>query len=252
MRYRLALAATALTFAIQAGAETAIQSASALTTEWIQIENQHSRLLRDWAQTQEALEQQIRLLKAERELLQETLQANKGDRDEVAQAREELLAQQEQMEADQQRLQEVLESASVALRSLQPQLPPPLQQKWQEPMARLTGTSSSASEKLQALLALQGDFDAFNQRIALHTTTMSLSDGRDILADQIYLGVSQGWYISADGKHFGTGRPTPMGWRWQEQTDLDPAQLQRIVAILHAEDEAALTPVPVHFREEAL
>ena len=59
--------------------------------------------------------------------------------------------------------------------------------------------------------------DEFNQRIAIHNTNMLLpsSEGdSERLVNQIYLGLSQAWYISDDGEFYGIGRVEQSGWQW--------------------------------------
>jgi multidrug efflux pump subunit AcrA (membrane-fusion protein) len=228
-----------------AGAEPATRTADQLVSQWVGLAQQRNQLQTDWALSEAQLQQQVTLLKAEQQALTQALAASQGERSEVDKARAQLLQEQEQMEADQQALEEQLERAYKQVRRVAPQLPPPLAAKWREPLATLGTTSLDTSERLQALLALVADFDQFNQRVALNTTAMTLSDGREIVADQVYLGVAQGWYISADDAHFGRGTASASGWQWHEQADLNPAQVRAIVATLKGEREPAIIPAPV-------
>ena len=59
---------------------------------------------------------------------------------------------------------------------------------------------------------------------------MSLSDGQDHVAKQVYLGLSHGWYITADQSFAAAGKPGPDGWLWTPVTDAAP--IANIVGIL--------------------
>ncbi|BFM22446.1 DUF3450 family protein [Gilvimarinus japonicus] len=226
-------------------AEPATTAAEQLVSQWVGLEQQRNQMQTDWALTEAALRQQVSLLEAEQKELKQALAANKGERSEVDEARAQLLLEQEQMETDQQALEGQLERAYQQVQRVAPQLPPPLAAKWREPLAKLGAEALDSSERLQALLALVADFDRFNARVALNTTAMTLTDGREILADQVYLGVAQGWYISADDQYFGRGTATASGWQWQEQADIDPADVRAIVAMLKGEREPAMVPAPL-------
>ncbi|WP_049723107.1 DUF3450 family protein [Gilvimarinus polysaccharolyticus] len=242
---RLLLGSSLLILSGLIQAEPATAAAEQLVAQWVGLEQQRNQVQTDWALTEEALRQQVSLLKIEQQQLKQALAANKGERSEVDEARAQLLLEQEQMETDQQALESQLERTYQQLQRVAPQLPPPLAAKWREPLAKLGADALDSSERLQALLALVADFDSFNARVALNTSAMTLADGREILADQVYLGVAQGWYISADNQYFGRGTATASGWQWQEQADIDPVDVRAMVAMLKGEREPAVVPAPL-------
>lgn len=226
-------------------AQPATETAEQLVSQWVGLEQQRHQMQTDWTLTQALLKQQVSLLQAEQKELTSALAANKGERSQVDDARAQLLLEQEQMEADQQSLEAQLARAYRQVQRLAPQLPPPLAAKWREPLAKLGSDALDSSERLQALLSLVADFDRFDRRVALNTTAMTLADGREVLADQVYLGVAQGWYISADNQYFGRGGATASGWQWQEQAAINPTDVRAIVAMLKGEREPALVPAPL-------
>jgi hypothetical protein len=76
-----------------------------------------------------------------------------------------------------------------------------------------------------------------------------------VLVTQIYLGLAQGWYVDAEGEHFGFGRPTPTGWRWWHGEDasrelgqpLQPETLLTLKAIVENPTKAKLISAPLKF-----
>ena len=78
-----------------------------------------------------------------------------------------------------------------------------------------------------------------------------------VMVTQIYLGLSQGWYISDDGRVYGYGRATAQGWRWWhgDQADevlgrsLQPEALQAVRAMLENPAAARMIALPVTTHE---
>jgi hypothetical protein len=59
----------------------------------------------------------------------------------------------------------------------------------------------------------------------------------------VYLGISNGWYVSNNGQFAGAGRATAEGWQW-ESID-EAAGISNMVAILERRRNAELVSVPV-------
>jgi len=70
------------------------------------------------------------------------------------------------------------------------------------------------------LLATLEKLTNFQSRIAQHQTIMTIDDGGEILAQQYYLGLSQGWFLSSDGKTAGYGYSGENGWVWQQENKI--------------------------------
>ena len=51
---------------------------------------------------------------------------------------------------------------------------------------------------------------------------MTLSDGQEHVVKQVYLGLSHGWYVTADQSFAAAGKPGPDGWLWTPVTDAAP------------------------------
>lgn len=244
-----------------------------LVTQWTQLEQQHSEISNRWREKKPLLQQQLQLLKEERVQLQTILEQHAKSSDEVVKERFDLLQKQTQMERIQQLMEADLAKISSVLISLHKQLPPPLKKQWNIQITLLSGDEKSLgnisilkenksfqatdnllnnSEKLDTLLSLLNQIEKFEQRIALHQTTMQLintsteSETIEIQVDQVYLGLSQGWYISKDGKYWGTGNTSIQGWQWQHQNaDVDVSELRLTIDMLTKPITAVLVALPI-------
>ena len=72
---------------------------------------------------------------------------------------------------------------------------------------------------------------------------MTLGDGQEYVVKQIFLGLSHGWYVTADGSHAAAGTANPEGWQWTPVTD--GTQITRITAILERRMNPELITIPL-------
>ncbi|HSC13695.1 MAG TPA: DUF3450 family protein [Gammaproteobacteria bacterium] len=207
-----------------------VREIDALTQQWTDLEHQKDLLRADWRTQKPVLEQQLRLLEREIAELTAFLETTAAQQDEVEQRRLELLTEQTELEEEAAALDAGLAQASVVLHSLQRDLPPPLAEAWVEELARLDNTVETSTERFRKLIELLGQLEDFEAKITLNEVVMTLSDGRDHVVKQVYLGMSHGWYVTADQSFAAAGRPGPNGWQWTPVTDAAP--IATIVGIL--------------------
>jgi hypothetical protein len=207
-----------------------VREVDALTQQWTDLEHQKDLLRADWRTQKPVLEQQLRLLEREIAELTAFLETTAAQQDEVEQRRLELLTEQTELEEEAAALEASLAQASVALHSLQRDLPPPLADGWVDELARLDNTVETSTERFRKLIDLLGQIEDFEAKITLNEAVMTLSDGRDHVVKQVYLGLSHGWYVTADQSFAAAGKPGPNGWLWTPVTDAAP--IATIVGIL--------------------
>jgi hypothetical protein len=220
-----------------------VQEIDALTLQWTGLEHQKDLLQANWRTQKPVLEQQLSLLERETRELNEFLATFARQQDEVEQRRLELLEEQTRLEQEQAALERSLVQASLKLRALHSELPPPLLEAWTEELPGLDNLLLTPSEKLQLVLELLRQLDDFEQKITLHETVMTLADGRDYSVTQVYLGLSHGWYVTADQRFAAEGMAGPGGWLWTPVTDGGP--IADIVDILERRLDPDLVSIPL-------
>lgn len=207
-----------------------VREIDALTQQWTTLEHQKDVLRADWRTQKPVLEQQLRLIERETAELTALLETTAAQRDEVEQRRLELLTEQTKLEGEAAALDASLAQASLVLHSLQRDLPPPLAAAWTDELARLDNTVDTSTERFRKLIELLGQIEDFEVKITLNEVVMTLADGRDHVVKQVYLGLSHGWYVTADQSFAAAGKPGPDGWLWTPVTDAAP--IATIVGIL--------------------
>lgn len=227
-----------------------IQEVQELVEQWVLIEQEETALVIDWQNQQQIMQQHMRLLKEEEEQLQNIVSDNTSDMDEVTARRLSLLELQNSMEDDQKELEIALEIALGQINSLHAQLPPPLATAWQERLNMLAiktenAETSNSNEKLQALLEMLTQLQDFQQRISLNEDTIITPDGIEVLVQQVYLGVSHAWYVSADGLYSGYGQSRPEGWVWLDSPVVNPETVQQAITMLERNVDIELLELPI-------
>lgn len=233
------------------------QSLEKLMTTWLNIESQRGALVTDWNERKQQLEQRASLLEREANVLEKMLQEADQDLSEVDSHRKELTAQQQELENEQDQLESAIRQASIKLSALSARIPPPLQASWQKGLQRIEREDLTLSEKLEQILNLAKQAEQFERRVAIHNDVISIPNGSDaktLEVTQIYLGLSQGWYVNKSGEYYGYGYADAEGWHWQHMNDqspdsadvnVNPDQLLKILGMIENPTKAELLTIPV-------
>jgi hypothetical protein len=218
-----------------------------LTEQWVAIEQQRTAIRSNWLERERIGSTQIKLLRAERQSLKAFLDDAAQSDTEIDQQRIALFSEQQELEARDAALQLDMRIIVDELVVIQKQIPPPLQSKWEGHLAKLSQEKLSLSEKLSTVLVLLDETTDFSKRIALHKSRMTFGD-RTVLVNELYLGLSRGWYISEDGSASGSGRARETGWRWREAPNdpgFDNFQLYETIKLIESGSARGLVSLPV-------
>jgi hypothetical protein len=226
-----------------------IQEIDALTQQWTGLEHQKDELRAEWRTQRPVLEQQLSLLEREIAELNTLLEATAAQQDDVEQRRLELLEEQTRYEEESAAVEASLAQASFDLHSLQRDLPPPLERAWAEELARLDNPVETVTVRFQKLLEVLGQLDDFDAKVTLNEAVMPLGDGSEHVVKQVYLGLSHGWYVTADRRFAAAGAPGADGWEWQPVDEA--ASIAQIVGILEQTVDPVLVSIPLKLNEPA-
>nr|WP_243749639.1 DUF3450 family protein [Pseudoteredinibacter isoporae] len=224
-----------------------------LMQQWLAIEQQREQMRLSWQEEKQVLQQRLELLNAESSGLKKHLDKHSGLKTKAQQKREELASEQNALEARQQQLKGSLESASRHVTALLPRLPEPLAKHWQENLNKLALLEDHPSKRLDLYLDMYKSFDRFREKVTLHQALMPIADEgeQEILVDQLYLGVSKGWYLSRDGQYAGYGEAGSDQWQWHSDNALAD-QLQALIKAAKQPEKATLLPITVTLSGDAI
>jgi hypothetical protein len=233
------------------------ESNAELMQQWISLESQKGKLQTDWREQRQQIEQSLLLFELEQQALQKIIQKSSDVTSEVDERRLSLLSQQTTLENEQQKVSQQLHNLSQNMQHILLRLPPPLQTQWQQKITFISQDSANNSENLERLLSLFKLADDFDKRIAINHTSMLINDKQGkpqkMMVTQIFMGLSQGWYVNEDGSMFGYGKATSLGWQWWHQQaaqnelglSLNPDVLLKIRAALDNPTTATYLSLPV-------
>jgi len=224
-----------------------IRQIDALTQQWTSLERQKDELRSEWRTQKPVLEQQLTLLEREISELDTLIKTTTEQQDDVEQQRLAMLEEQTRLEQDSAALEASLAQASLNLHSLTRDLPPPLSKHWDDDLARLDNPLATVSERFQKLLDLLGQLDDFDAKVTLNEAVMTVGDGGDHVVKQVYLGLSHGWYVTADQRFAAAGMPGPDGWAWTAVPD--GAAIAKIVAILEQREHPEVVSIGFKLNE---
>lgn len=220
------------------------QEMDALVKQWMETETARADLQSRWAAEKHQISSLIELYQAEKKALTDKVTSASVSASEVDKARIALAEQQDGYEANATQAELALVSASSTMKQLWPWLPVPLQQQLEEANASLLDNSASLSNRMQSLLSMLDEIQRFNTMLTLNEEILSLDNGKKVAVKQLYLGLSQAWFISADGKTAGIGSASAQGWQWQVMPEYADA-ISEALAVFKRTRQASFINLPV-------
>ncbi|AOT07989.1 DUF3450 family protein [Pseudoalteromonas luteoviolacea] len=218
-----------------------------LIEQWLNLEKQKSALTTSWMQRKTHLQQKSLLLSKEQTALQKLISNSNKNQSLVSEKRAKLTSQQFTFEHANAELTHQLDLLSKHLKSVITKLPPPLQQQWKKTLSRLDTESNSI--RLEVALNLIKQAYNFDKRVVFHTGLIELNEHESILAEQVYLGLAHGWYISKDKHYFGYGQNQDNKFQWQHKDQvnipLTQAHISQVTYILTNPMRAKYVQLPL-------
>lgn len=232
------------------------ESDQELMSTWINLESQIGHMRESWLDRKASMEQKIDLFTLEQDAIQELLSDASSEKTEVDKERKALLQKQTRLEDEQTEMEAAVDKAVVQMQVVAQRLPPPVKAQWDDKLSALLGDDLTTSEKLESILNLLKISNEFDDRVALNKGVISIptGDGKSqIVVNQIYLGLSHGWYVSDDGSYSGYGRAGETGWQWWSSTearsilgvDLGAEEILEVLAVLKNPTNARFLPLPL-------
>ncbi len=221
------------------------QTIDRLTQSWLATEKQTNQLESDWRIQQPLLKQRLTLLQAEKRQLLAVLKEDDDSQNEVDARRAALLAQQEQLEAQQDDIARTLKTLVHRNNEIQRLLPPPLKQLWQQEQDTLSANPDT-SALLQVELAKLSSAADFDQRISVHEGTITYEEGKELRVQQLYLGLGIAWYSTADEQISGWGQANDNGWIWHKDDAVSASEVLKSIAIFEKRRQPDFVQLPIH------
>lgn len=222
-----------------------------LTLQWLNVEQQHAQLKKNWHSQKPLLTQQLALLTAEKKQLMTLITVDANNTKNVDIKRKALLKEQNQLEQQQTQLTQQLALLTSQLTFINHLLPPPLKKTWQKEHQAL-GAEPELSLQLQVALAKLASLAEFEQRISLHEMPLTSPQGAEIMVKQLYLGTGIAWFTSADGQNCGWGQADNKGWSWHFDAQDNATAIKQAIAIFEKKRQADFVELPIKLSNKTI
>lgn len=218
LRNKLLIVATASSLSVCVMAtENSLSEIDSLTKQWLDTERSATQLHSDWQFEQSMLEQRISLLKRQNEQLQETIERANATSDDLTERRQELLVSQTKLEKQLNEYEQVKPQVVHLLQQAIASAPPYLQQQLNLGLEELSDKKQLTTE-YQLITDLLVQLRKNSELIQVKQGVIDLSQ-QSLMSEQLYLGNSQAWFVTADNSRAGIGLATSEGWQWQEMSE---------------------------------
>ena len=215
--------------------------------KWIETQQILSKERKDWQQGKEILLGRLELVKTEIGTLEEKIKQAESNVGETNRKRNDLLAENDQLKGVSTQLTEAVTGIEAQIRRMFKQLPEPvratLQPLYQRMPTDQATTRVSVAERFQNVLGILNELNKTNSDITVSYEVHNLANGKPSEVKTIYVGLAQGYYVSASGDA-GIGRPSGEGWTWEQSED-SAREILTALDILQGKQAPAFVPLPV-------
>ena len=221
--------------AIRVTSETGpmIDSTRETIAKWVETKQLISKEKSEWISGKDILGERVRLAEAETISVKEKLKEIELAVAEAQKKRDELSAENEKLKATGEKVKTRIIALEKKLRPLLKMYPDPLKEKLKPILSRFPEDSekstASLAERLQNVLGLVDQANAFNSTITSVKELRTFPDGSRAEVTTVYLGLAQAYYTNSEGTLAGVGHPGPDGWVWKPEN----AQGKKILMAVH-------------------
>lgn len=233
----------------------ATESEPLLLERWLKLEQQTGSLQVNWAEREVVLKQQLSLLKKEETALRKIIKSGNDNSNKVSRERIEIAKKQLALEKYNDSTQNQITLTIDYINHIVNRLPTPLRAQWKKSIEHLNSVNEP-SMQLETIFKLLKQVDDFDKRVALHSGLIEIPSDqgtKKVLVEQVYLGLTHGWYISKDKQYYGYGRSENDTWQWwhndQSKTVLGKTltadSITEVVNILRSPTSARYIKLPL-------
>lgn len=216
--------------------------------KWVETQRVISKEKSDWAMAREVLEQRIDLLSDEAASLEQKIRETQASVNVADAQRRELLAANAELKEASASLDGLVAALEAKLVPLVSALPAPVADRIQPLSQRLPEAGDekkpAITERFQNVIGILNEVNKFNGEISVSNEIRELPGGVRTEVRTIYLGLGQGYYVTADGRAAGVGHPAEGGWNWTPRDELAP-EIALAIDILQNKQIPAYVPLPV-------
>ncbi len=218
--------------------------------EWVQVKAMISEETEDWAAEKATLGDTIALLKEEKAMLEEQIEAREEAAAAAVDQRTTLSVRKEELDAQASELGSILTEYERAVTDWIGVLPDFLTQELAPLIRRLPNEDTNRANiglarRLQTIVGILSQADKFNSTLSVRNELRAPEPGgSERETSTLYFGLGYAVFADAEGDLAGYGTPTDDGWEWTTVPEAAPA-IHNLIAIYKNEKPADYVEIPL-------
>lgn len=225
-----------------------LEGTRAVLDKWIETERIISAEQNEWKQGKGILQDRTELVKREITRLDEQRAEIEKNITEADQKKAEQVASNEELKTQAAVLQGTVVQLEERVRALYARLPETLKSKlltlYQRIPQNPESSKASLAERFQNILGILNEANKLNNEVTVASEVRTLSNGKPAEVRTLYVGLSQGYYISQDGDAAGVGRPGKEGWDWKPADKL-ASEIEAAFTVLQNKEHPRFVELPI-------
>ena len=224
--------------------------------QWVETRRVIAKEKRDWALGQEMLNDRIRIVSNEIDKLEGRITEAEKSITDADKKKVDLDAENERLKEAAASLDETVLALEKGTLALLVRLPDPIRERVKPLSQRIpdpnvkegeqkkTVREQSLGARFQNIVGVLNEIDKFNREITMTSEVRTLADGSTAEVTALYVGIGQGYYVSANGEAAGVGSSSADGWVWTPANE-SAAEIAKAIAILKNEQIAEFVRLPI-------
>ena len=214
-----------------------------LTHTWITTEQSTNQLTSNWQLEKQLIVQRITILKQQNKQLNKIITTTTNDADELTLRRQNLLAEQENVEHSLAAFKQLLPQFVHVMRTKVASVPWHIQSTSVDILERISDDKSLSVQYQHAVDSLK--LIQKNDKLLQVKQGMINVDNQSIMTEQLYLGNDFAWFTTLDNSRVGIGFSQHAAWHWQDLSAVfagDKSQAFNASIVQAIKDAKHLTP----------
>lgn len=229
---------TACSLSLHALSAAPVSETRTALQEWVETRQIISQEKADWELLRETLIDTEELLTKQNEQLDAKLEELRESQSAADEEREQLMAENAELKLSTESLGVEVAAVEARLLAVLPLLPEALTDKIDPLIRRIPEpgkeTRAGLGERVQNIVGILSQADAFNNKMHVVNRTQELADGREVQVSTLFLGLGQAYFVDTTGSYAGVGTPAEDGWVYESVEGLAP-QVQELLAAYSGE-----------------
>ena len=216
----------------------------AMLGSWLEMQRAATDEATEWQWQKELIIQTLEIYKDERELLLKQIEASSVEKEaQELRSNEEALAR---AKTHIEQWREKLNALKPRIRSLIAKFPPPLATLMSEEIEffQSSAEDNDVAETLSMMTRVLSEAERFQRNVTQTTHTIALGE-KTYDAKVVYFGLGRAYFLS--GASAGVGSPAAEGWEWTERGELRE-QVALLIEVMEKTEQPQLISLPVQLK----